>query len=300
MTTLTAVREEIIPLTYGGYAYDGRIVHRPDATMAPVVLVGGAFQHKTAWGRVEQGILEAASVITLDLPGAGTADRLPAEHGFDFLTGALDHLLATITAEPVNIVGASYGSAVAYRWVRSHPERAERLVLLGTMAQMTDHVRACIGRTLSLAQQGRRAEFVSSVIDAMVCSEPGTTVARRAAVVRCLSSAVNGLSADEIVKYLDNSQRLLDYSDDEDGSVVTVPVLVATGEHDPLTTPQLSRQAATLCMDARFTTLKAADHMVHLERPTEVVDLVLRFFTGQSLAGLDYCHPVEHLRRRDA
>lgn len=300
MTTLTAAREEVIPLTYGGYAYEGRIVHQPDARTAPVVLVGGAFQHKMSWGRVEQGLLKAASVITVDLPGGGVADRLPAEHGFDFLTGALDHLVATVTSEPVNVVGASYGSAVAYRWVRSHPERAERLALIGTMAQMSDHVRARIRRTAELVAEGRHAQFVSSVLEAMVCSDPQAAVPRRAAVVRCLTTALNALTVEDIDKYLDNTQRLLNHREGADEPVVSVPVLVATGEHDPLTTPSLSREAAALCADARFTTVKGADHLVHLERPGEMVDLTLRFFTGQSLADLDYCHPVEYLGRRVA
>ncbi|MEU2512348.1 alpha/beta fold hydrolase [Streptomyces syringium] len=299
MTTHTAFREEVIPLSCDGYAYSGRIVHQPNARMAPIVLVGGAFQHQGAWGRVEQFLLEAASVITVDLPGWGAADPLPARYGFDFLTRALDRFLSEVAPAPVNVVGTSYGSAIAYRWVQRHPERAERLALIGTMAHLTDHVRARVERLLRLGEQGRRAEFETGVLDSMVCSSPLVTVSRRPTVVRCLSRALAELSAQDIAKFLDNTRRLLDHPDTPGGPTVRVPVLVATGEHDPLTTPALSREAAHLCADARFTTLKDADHLVHLERPTETVDLVARFFAGESLSGLDYCHPVEYIGRRN-
>jgi pimeloyl-ACP methyl ester carboxylesterase len=246
---------------------------------------------------VEQKFLEEATVITVDLPGAGTADRLPPSYGFDFLTGALDRLLTEVAPGPVNVVGASYGSAVAHRWAQRHPGRARRMVLVGTMACLTDHVRARMQRSLDLLTQGRRPEFVRCVLESLVCDAPEVAVARRAAVVRSLSSALHGLSEQEVTRYLDNTRRLLAHRPDRTAPPVTVPTLVMTGAHDPLTTPAMSREAAALCADARFTTIKDADHMVHLERPAEAVDLMLRFFTGRPLEDLEYCHPVERVAR---
>ncbi|MEU5127143.1 alpha/beta fold hydrolase [Streptomyces mobaraensis] len=296
--TPTALSEEVIPLTYGGFGYSGRIVHHPEPRIAPIVLVGGAFQHQGGWGRLERMLLESASVITVDLPGWGTSDRLPAHHGIDFLAGALDLFLSKIAPYPVNVVGASYGSAVAHEWVRRNPGRAERLALVGTMAQLTDHVRAKVELTIRMLERGSHAEFVDQVIGTMVCRDPRVTVARRPVVIRCLTQALNKLTTEGVDKYRENSRRLLDHAELPGGPAVEIPVLVTTGEHDPLTTPALSREVSARCADARFTALKDADHLVHLERPTEIVDLLLRFFGGEPLTGLDYCHPVEHVGGR--
>ncbi|MEU0933040.1 MULTISPECIES: alpha/beta hydrolase [unclassified Embleya] len=295
MGSRTAGREELVRLGYRGFAYKARIVHQPNPRIAPVVLLGGAFQQRTAWGRIEQGLRPAATVITMDLPGAGDADRLPADYGFDFLTGAFDHLLGTVAAGRVNVVGASYGSAVAHRWVQLNPERVDRILLIGTMSGMTEHVRAAFRRTADLAEQGRRGEFVDSVLESLLCSDPNAAVARQATVARCLSRLLNALSDGDVARYLDNTHRLLRHDPDPGGATVTTPVLITTGEHDPLTTPRLSREAAARYANAHFTTIKGADHLVHLERPTELVDLGLRYFSGRPLTGLDYCHPVEHL-----
>ncbi|MEU4210946.1 alpha/beta hydrolase [Streptomyces sp. NPDC026206] len=298
MPTRIALLEEVIPLTLDGYAYTGRVVHQPNARLAPMVFVGGAFQHQNAWGRLEQGCREAASVITMDLPGWGGADRLPARYGLDFLTKALDQLLAKVAPSPVNVFGASYGSAVAYQWARDHPERAERVALFGTMSHLTASARARVQLTLDLAEQDQHAEFVECVLESMMCTSPRVTVARRATVTRCLTRALREMTADDLAKYRDNSLRLLANSRLPAGPPVRVPVLVATGEHDPLSTPALSREAAAQCTDARFVAFRNADHLLHLECPAEVVDLLIRFFSGDSLTGLDYCHPVEHIRHR--
>ncbi|KNB53920.1 alpha/beta fold hydrolase [Streptomyces caatingaensis] len=292
--TSTTLSEEVFPLTHGGFSYSGRIVRRPDARLAPIVLIGGAFQHQDSWGRLERMFLEAASVITVDLPGWGAADPLPARYGIDFLCDALGRLLDKAAPYTVNVVGASYGSAVAHEWVRRHPDRAERLVLVGTMARLTDHVRARVELTLRTLERGGHAEFVDQILDTMVCRAPRVTVARRATVLRCLTRALNGLTADGKLKYRENTRRLLDHPAPAGGPPVRVPVLVTTGEHDPLTTPALSREVSARCADARFAVVKDADHLVHLERPAELVELILKFLADEPLTGLDYCHPVEH------
>jgi pimeloyl-ACP methyl ester carboxylesterase len=300
VTTVIAPVEEALTRTFQGRTYRARIIHQRNAQTAPIVLVGGAFQQQHAWGRVERGLLRTASLITVDLPGAGADDALPADFGLDFLTGALDDLLTfTLGDAPVNVVGASYGSAIAYRWVQGHQERTVRLALIGTMSRLTEDIRARMRHSVDQLRHGTRGDFVDSVLNAMMCLAPEVTITRRVAVVRCLTSALEQLSELEAEQYVENTYRLLNHRERGTGRQVGVPVLVATGEHDPLTTPTLNREVATGCLDARFTTIRDADHLVHLERPTEVVDLVSRFLTGHSLDALGYCHAVEHVRHID-
>jgi pimeloyl-ACP methyl ester carboxylesterase len=298
MPTRNPLSEEIIPLTFDGYSYSGRVVHQPNARLAPIVLIGGAFQYQHSWGRLERGFLPAASVITVDLPGWGGAQRLPAEHGFGFLSAAVDQLLSKVTSSTVNVVGTSYGGAVAQRWVQDHPAQAERLALIGTSRRLTAATRRSTERSIQLVRDDHRAEFVRTVLEGMMCLSPHVTIARRAAVTRCMTRALSTLSADDLTKYCDNSRRLLASMPMRDGPPPRVPVLVATGQHDPLSTPALSREIAARCPDARFTTLLGADHLVHLERPEELVDLLLRFFADEPLDDLAHCTPVERFGTR--
>lgn len=300
MPSPAALVEEVVPLTLGGYAYSGRIVHQPAARLDPIVFVGGAFQYQNAWGRLEKGCLDAASVLTVDLPGMGAADRLPARYGFGFLANALDQFVAKAAPGRVNVLGTSYGSVVAQRWVREHPERVARLALVGAVARLTERVRAQTEHTLRLAAQGRRDDFARYVLESLTCASTQVTVTRRQTVLRCLSLALRGMSADDLAKYRENSLRLLADPDlagapgpGTGGPPLRRPVLVTTGEHDPLSTPALGVEAAARFHDGRFAALRDADHLVHLECPAQLVDLLLRFFSGQPLDGLDYCELLE-------
>ena len=72
---------------------------------------------------------------------------------------------------------------------------------------------------------------------------------------------------------------------------------MTTGEFDTFTTPAMCRELAATCADSQFTTIRNADHMVHLQRSTEIVDLMLRFFADRQIADLPYSHHIERITR---
>jgi pimeloyl-ACP methyl ester carboxylesterase len=76
-----------------------------------------------------------------------------------------------------------------------------------------------------------------------------------------------------------------------------VPTLFTTGEHDTLTPPELCRELAFTCPESWYVELARADHLIHLERPAQLVDLMVRFFDREPLDDLPYATVVEDLRR---
>jgi pimeloyl-ACP methyl ester carboxylesterase len=85
----------------------------------------------------------------------------------------------------------------------------------------------------------------------------------------------------------------------EDG-IFDRPTLVFTGEHDVLTPPASVRDLAATIPGALYTSFKDADHLVPMECPEEMADLLIRFFTDQPLDNLPYCYPIEQPRRLTA
>ncbi len=106
-----------------------------DSTATPVVLIHGFASSTLVWSKV---FLEIASAgfraIAPDLLGYGYSAK---PRNFDYtidsqarmITGLLDHLgLAR-----ANLVGSSYGGAVAATIALDYPERVEKLVLVGAV-----------------------------------------------------------------------------------------------------------------------------------------------------------------------
>ncbi len=287
-------RVEITVAHYRGYGYDCRTLVNPDPVMPPVVLVGGAFQQKTAWGRLETVLAERATVVTVDLPGWGESDLLPARHGMDFLAEALHHVLIQAGHPRAHVFGGSYGGALAFRLAQQHPEQVLSLALMGTPARIVEPVRSQLLRTVALLRADRIEEFADYSVSLILSGDPAARIARGSAVRRILTAVFAGIGPEDGAKFVENTLRLIGHDLYAVRPPVGVPVLLGTGEHDDFTTPEYCREVAEFCADARFTLLRDADHAVHLQVPDALADLLLRFFTGRSLDGLAYCHPVEY------
>ncbi len=62
-----------------------------------------------------------------------------------------------------------------------------------------------------------------------------------------------------------------------DGSAIGCPTLAVCGGHDPMTTPEMMRDLAGRIDGARFETIPAAAHIVCVERPAELTELISEF-----------------------
>ncbi|WP_329571259.1 alpha/beta fold hydrolase [Kitasatospora sp. NBC_01266] len=280
-----------------GFHCESRLVRSVAPRIAPMVLIGGAFQTKESWGRLEREFLAHGDVFTVDLPGWGAGNVLPDRYGADFLADALGHMLDEVGLASANLVGGSYGTAIAYRLAQRQPERVERMVLVGTMTSIPAHARIAMRRTLDLLDERRMTEFSEATVrflvndDRIACVTAGTRV-RRFLLRRMLS-----LSDEDIEKHRANTMRLLRHEMLDPSRPPAMPVLVTTGEHDTFTTPDLCRDLAATCADSWFTQVADADHMLPLERPVELAELTTRFLAGESLAGLAYCRGLERISR---
>ncbi|WP_216893613.1 alpha/beta fold hydrolase [Nocardia alni] len=290
----------VVTSEYQGFHSECLTQPHPDSVTAPVVLVGGAFNRKETWGRFGRALATDATLVTVDLPGWGDMEVLPARYGVDFLAHALHEVLLAGGHDTVNVFGGSYGSAIAYRLAQLYPEQVRRLALFGTMSQIPDYVRPEFLRTIELMRAGRIEEFAECCLQLLMCQDPTVPVTNRDTVADILRTVFLSVSPDDLAKYEQNTLRLLEHDLYLPHPPISAPVLVGVGEYDPLTRPEFCRATATTCPDARFVQLRNADHSVHLEIPYELSDLMLRFFTDRSLDGLDYCRSVEYMPTTDA
>lgn len=123
-------------------------IHRAGAG-APVALLHGSGAGVSAWanfGAVIEPLSRHFDVIAPDIAGFGQTELKPDAHytimfWVEHFTGILDAL----EIEKISVVGNSFGGALGLMTAINHPERIDKLVLLGTPCgrfPMTDGLRA--------------------------------------------------------------------------------------------------------------------------------------------------------------
>ncbi len=104
---------------------------------SPVLLIHGSGPGVSAWANwrgVVPTLAERFRVIAPDMVGFGFSDR-PAGIAYEratWITQTLD-LLDALGLEQVDVVGNSFGGAIALALAIAHPDRVRRLVLMGSV-----------------------------------------------------------------------------------------------------------------------------------------------------------------------
>lgn len=284
-------------LGFEGFAYHCRVVRQDRPLTDPLVLLGGSSQNRYAWLRHQKLLAASGTIITVDLPGYGSADSLPASYGLDFLSACVHHMMQELGVRQANIIGSCFGGAIALRYAQHYPDRVAKLGLVGMTLVIPDDYSAAVPRWELMLERGDRAQIATELVERFM-SPPGTgLVHKHQAVSRLLYGQFMAQSDDDINKSVEHNARLMSHDWYRDAPVPAVPTLVCTGEFDTLCTPALGRKVAAALPTAAFTTIKHADHLAPVERIPEFCDLINRFCTEQQLSGLPYTNAVEWLGR---
>ncbi|MDJ0385082.1 alpha/beta hydrolase [Streptomyces sp. G-G2] len=285
-------RVEERELVFDGLAYVCRIA-RAGGSGTPLLILGGSEQDRMSWTRHEKRVVLDRPVITVDLPGYGTADFLPARYGVDHLAAAARHLVDELGLGRVNLFGVCFGGAIALRFAQHYPALVERLMLSGMTTAVTTDYTAAMERWDGMIERGETEDIARELTDRFM-SPPGTgTVRKHAAVGRLVYQQIAGQNPDSRRKSAEHNRRLMRHEWYRPEPCPPVPALVVTGEHDTLTTPEMGRRVASVLPTAQFLTILETDHLAPLERSADFADLMARFLTDQSLSGLPYATAPE-------
>ena len=103
-------------------------------TGRPLLLVMGLGGNLGMWEPLEKELVPLGfRTITFDAPGTGASDRWRAPRRMPSVARLVEHLLAALGEEQVDVLGVSLGGAIAQQLAHQAPERVRRLVLAATM-----------------------------------------------------------------------------------------------------------------------------------------------------------------------
>ncbi|CAM5536913.1 alpha/beta fold hydrolase [Streptomyces pilosus] len=286
-------RAEERELAFEGFAYTCRVVRQREPRTAPLLLLGGSSQNRYSWQSHEKWLAPLCTMITVDLPGYGTSDFLPAGYDIDFLADAVQHTLTEIGVPEVNLFGGCFGEVVGLRFAQRHPESVRRIVFAAAAIRLPDLYQEAVPRLSQTLARGDIEQAADGLVRLFMSDPEAGKVRRHAAVARLLQHQFVNQTPDEIRKAVEHNTRLVTHGCYRPLPVPAVPALVFTGEYDTLCTPQMGRELAAAMPGALFTTVREADHLVTVERRQESAELIARFCTDRPLDDLPYCTPVE-------
>jgi (E)-2-((N-methylformamido)methylene)succinate hydrolase len=237
----------------------------------PVVLLHGVGLRLEAWEPQINTLAENHRVIAVDLPGHGASSPIHRGSGLsvfiDWFTTTLDDL----GLDSVNVAGHSMGALIAGGCAVTSSARVRRVALLSAV-----HRRH---RTAASAVRARAAEIASGKVDPIAplsrwFADDCATSEPYLLVKEWLTTVDVGAYATAYGAFAEGDDLYADRWPD-----VTCPALLLTGELDPNSTPQMSRDLAAAVPHGKACIIVGHRHMVNMTAPDEVTAALQHWLT---------------------
>lgn len=261
------IRESGLPAAVPVRQVAGTAVAETGDAGPVVVLIHPLGLDHRAWAPVVPKLATGRRVVSYDLRGHGGAAGADPYSMADVAADVVG-LLDALGVDQAHLAGLSFGGAIAQAAAVAAPERVASLALLGTTDEPMPEVFEA--RAVAAERDGLAAQVAPSLTrwftpDALARNDEGVRYARER-VLR--DDPADWAAAWRAFVGLDVRGRLAAYDR---------PVMVVAGEADVSCPPEFARGIAERIPGAEFAVVPSAPHMMSLEQPDAVADVLDAF-----------------------
>ncbi len=230
-----------------------------------VLLIHGAGGNNLLWKRTMQHLQGKSIARAVDLPGHPSGEvtcRSVPEYA-ESVRGFIEEA----GLGRVSVCGHSMGSAIALTLAIDHPELVEGLVLVGSGAKLG------VSPAILKGLQGQPLRAIEELITPMSYHSFDLRIGREARAVLSLSNLEVFLNDYAACNGFDVRKSL---------PQIAARTLIVCGESDQMTPPRYSHYLAANIPNSAAFFVREAGHMVPLEKPQVLGELVQAFLSGFS------------------
>lgn len=236
---------------------------------ASLLFIHGAGANHAAWWQQFAAFAPRYHVIAYDLPGFGeSAPAEPARLSEQMIAAASD-VLAAAGAQRARVVCQSLGGWTGLRLALARPDLVEALVLCCTLAGIA-HAPGLQSFAAARQHMGTRGPAALGLTDSFSAAHP-----LMAALYRQMG-AFNPAADPQLAERLFAPDFLVPPTA---LAGIAAPVLMISGEHDPIWPPAALAELVTNFADARQTIMPGTGHSPYYEQP-EAFNRVIGAFFG--------------------
>nr|WP_090275131.1 alpha/beta fold hydrolase [Mycolicibacterium komanii]CRL68081.1 alpha/beta hydrolase fold protein [Mycolicibacterium komanii] len=264
-----------------------------------LLLIHGMAGSSETWRAVIPQLSRRYRVIAPDLLGHGHSDKPRGDYSLGAFAVWLRDLLDELGVSRATIVGQSLGGGVAMQFVYQHPDYCQRLVLISSGGLGPD-----VGLTLRLLS-APGAEFILPAIAPPPVLQVGNKLRgwfrsvgiqspRGAEMWSAYSSLADRQTRQAFLRTL---RSVVDYRGQAVSALnrlhvtTELPVMAIWGDEDRIIPVAHAYAALEARPECRLEVLEGVGHFAHVERPSDVVDLLDDFI---STTGRPAEQPVTH------
>jgi len=229
----------------------------------PIVFIHGVGLTKEIW-EPQINFFKDYNTLTYDLLGHGKTLLKRSKVSLEDFSKQLVKLINELNFNKIHLVGFSLGALIARHFASEHSDKLSSLIIHGSIYKRTEEQKRVVRNRLEVAKMKRPAS-------------------KQAALRRWLSEDFLKKNPDiykKIYSILEKNKHsaflkiyeiFVNYIDDDNMlKKINVNTLIATGENDVGSTPEMSRNLSKMIQESKFIEIKKGKHLCSIEWADDV------------------------------
>jgi pimeloyl-ACP methyl ester carboxylesterase len=252
-----------------------QIGFRQEGSGPPVVLLHSVLTDSRIWARSVANLSKSYTTIAWDAPGSGQSSDTPEGWAIGDYVRTLKGFLEELGIERPHIVGAAWGTVLAFEFYRAYPDVPRSLVLASAYAGWRG--------SLPLEEVERRVKRIRDDTelppDAMVASWIPTLVAPVAPrnVIDEIAAIMREMRPEGVLTMMEafatvDARDILPQ--------IAVPTLLIYGEGDRRAPVQIGQELHAKIPNSELVVIPGAAHMFYVEKAEAFNEAVCAFLEG--------------------
>lgn len=250
--------------------------HEFDSEKPSIVFVHGAAMEQSVWAAQSRYFAyHGYNSLAVNLPGHGPSSSPNKSEGEAPTTISaygewIVDFLDALKIDKVTLVGHSMGTLVGLEVAANHPDRLEKMILVGAAPSMPVHP--------ALVDAASKDDWLAEeLMTSWGHGLGGHLGGNKANGVWMKGTALSvfGNSADQLI-YNDLSACAAYETGMESAARITCPTLIISGKDDKMTPAKQGAKLTSAIADCRNVVLPVG-HMMPTEAPNQVLDLMIEF-----------------------
>jgi pimeloyl-ACP methyl ester carboxylesterase len=253
-----------------------RVRTRVEGTGPSLLLINGIGANIEVLEPLRRRLL-GRQLISFDAPGTGASPPPPRPLRMRDLADLVDHLLHRLGCDRTDVLGYSFGGALAQQLAHQHPGRVRRLVLAGTIPGLGGFQNPwMIAQLLDPRLRDRRGDRrLHKKVARIVGGRSGRDPAVLAVYERDRLAYPPTL-----LGYESQLRALIGWSSLPWLHTLRAPTLVLAGESDPIVPIINTRIFTRLIPNCRRYVVPGGGHLFLIDQPDDVVGPIEAFLSG--------------------
>ena len=229
----------------------------------PIIFIHGVGLTKEIW-EPQINFFKAYNTLTYDLLGHGKTHLNKSQLSFEEFSDQLFNLINELNFNKINLVGFSLGALIARHFSAKHNDRLSSLIIHASIYKRTEEQKRVIQNRFEVAKTNKPASKQTAIRRWL--SE--NFIKKNSDVYKKIYSM---LEKNKRVDFLKCYEIFVDYVDDDNMlKKINVDTLIATGEHDVGSTPEMSKNLSKNIQGSKFIEIKKGKHLCSIECADDV------------------------------